>query len=161
MNTDRVVDVGQALLDSVTDRLVLAGIEVPERRLLVAGLPAFDCEQLTVHLQTTGTVQGDPNASLQTAVGPHAAFAMRAWQFVVSLVRCVYVPDDPENINDAALQADGERSMRDAHCLPLAVVEARDLGMIAGCRNVIVGDVVVEEPSGGMIGITMSVAIAP
>lgn len=163
-NRLNVLEVAQAIHDGVvghwaaaTDPAVAA---LPDRRLLLAGdaaVVSWDCEQLTIALQTVGNGQSDDTAATAPQLGAGASvFNTRHVVFEVLLLRCAAVLDDDGNAPpDAVLQAEGERFLRDVGMLSQALTEIAsrvkskllDPGGIAR-----VGQILPVGPDGGFAG---------
>lgn len=152
----QVDDLADVLLEHVVTHFGAAGVELPAHRVVTAGAPAWDCEQLTVTLVGIGWGQALDSATASARPGsPMSVFALRHAVYAVSLVRCVPVPDDqlgPPSM--AELNSAGLRFMRDAGLLSQALVE-----VASGVRNrlgpagsVQAGMIDPIGPEGGFVG---------
>lgn len=129
MNQDRLVNLADAVLVVVEDFYATNGWPLPGRRLITPGQPAWDCEQVTVHVETVVGHGGDPMIETVEARLAHPAFAMRAAMIAVSIIRCVPVINDqgyPPHAADE--QAAASDILRDA----VRVWEAFRLAVRAG-----------------------------
>lgn len=111
MGAARVADMAAALLTHSGDALDASARPAPSRRYVCHGLPAHDCEQLTVSLAQISPKllgRGDPEVRGRMAVWAVA-------QFSIELVRCVPgveeggAPPDAAELGASALglMADG------------------------------------------------------
>lgn len=155
------LDIAQRLLVFVEDHFAAAGVDLPERRYLVAGQPAqvaWDCEQLTVGMAGIGLgsvpdqISPSPKTGIQVSVAEvrHAAL-------IVEIVRCTpSVSTDrrgtPVLPSPEAIDAAGQSMMIDAGLLSQAMVRfsahvAKDLSAYSGRSQV--GAVTPQGPEGG------------
>jgi hypothetical protein len=93
--------VADGLLAAVVAAFDTAGIELPERRAVVAGNPgliAWDCEQLTVALAGISTGGGAGAITLMPQSGSPAGMALtRLATWSVQIVRCAPTSDEDGN----------------------------------------------------------------
>lgn len=131
-NRLNLLEIAQTLRDGVVDHWAAhtdPDVEaLPDRRLLLGGDPAivaWDCEQLTIALQGVGNGQSDDTAATAPQLGAGTSvYGMRHAIFEVTLLRCMSVVDDEGNAPaDTAMQAEGERFLRDAGMLSQALTE--------------------------------------
>jgi hypothetical protein len=94
MADTRATLTAKALLDAVVGGYETAGVDLPERQLVALGLPAWDCEQLTVSIERIYAHGGDVNIEAPTVTHAHPGFLMRAAVMSVLLLRCVPTSDD-------------------------------------------------------------------
>lgn len=153
----RVDTLAETLLARVIAHFGAAGVDLPTHRLVTAGAPAWDCEQLTVTLVGIGWGQAIDSATESARPGsPMSVFATRHAVYAVSLVRCVPQPNDhdmsPPSVAD--LTASGLQFMRDAGLLSQALVE-----VASGLRNTLgpagsvqAGMIEPIGPDGGFVG---------
>lgn len=96
---NRVHDLAIAVLGAVVDYYAAAGYPLPDRRLISAGPPAWDCESVAVWVERTHGHEGDINIEAPTALVASAGSMSRAMQAVVTICRC-----SPEyiDVNDIA-----------------------------------------------------------
>ena len=132
----------QGLLDAVTARLV----DPPERRYVADGQPAFDCDQVTVH------IAGFHRGTTQTERPTHPA-APASVTAVVTRVWCVPTMTEsgraPRTVD---LERSGATVTAGAQELWDAVVAA---AQSLGCHPAVLGAAPVA-PSGGVVGWTVT-----
>lgn len=150
----RVDEMAQTLLDHVVVHFEAAGVDLPDHRVVTAGAPAWDCEQLTVTLVGVGWGQAIDSATESARPGsPLSVYALRHAVYAVSIVRCVPTNDpDPPSMDE--LNASGLQFMKDAGLLSQALVEVG-----SGVRNqlgpsgsVQAGMIEPIGPEGGFVG---------
>lgn len=149
-----VDQMAQLLLDHVVAHFGAAGVELPEHRVVTAGAPAWDCEQLTVTLVGVGWGQAPDSATPTARPGtPVSVYALRHAVYAVGLVRCVPMPD-PDPPSMAELNAAGLRFMRDAGLLSQALVEVGSgvRNQLGPAGSVQAGMIEPIGPDGGFVG---------
>lgn len=113
-------DTCRELLDAATVALNGSPAGVPARRFVSAGLPAFDCSQLSVHVggATPGLMEGytapvDPPMVVGLRTGVTAA--VNLVQMTITVVRCIDgVPDDRGNPpSPVKLDNDAQKTLAD------------------------------------------------
>jgi hypothetical protein len=133
----------------------------PERRYVAVGLPAWDCEQLTVHVQQVGEAPTVPQASpmdLLRRVNPYPRVNLAF--LVVSIVRECYPgpvgPSGGPTVPEVAdLVAAAEKSYADAWQLWSAIPQGRRDGALwESCDFVGWQPLQPAGPSGDMVGWT-------
>ena len=157
-----LVEIATTLLDGVVAHYAAAtdpAVDpLPARRMIKAGDPAadaWDCEQLTVALQSIGYGQSDDATPGVTQVGVAAGLGMRHAIFEIALLRCVEVVDDTGTAPpDATMYAEGVRFMRDAGMLSQALTEiaSRVRQGLAPHGVVRPGQILPAGPEGNIVG---------
>jgi hypothetical protein len=151
-----VDQLAQVLLAHTIVHFGAAGVELPEHRVVTAGAPAWDCEQLTVTLVGVGWGQAPDSATESARPGsPVSVYAVRHALYAVSLVRCVPVPDEQGAAPTMAeLNAAGLRFMRDAGLLSQALVEVGSglRNQLGPAGSVQAGMIEPIGPEGGFVG---------
>lgn len=112
-------------------------VDLPERRLVFPGLPAYDCEQLTVHAERIVPVGGDISQEATPDEHDPVGFYMRAVEYGVTILRCVPVPaavgqvtnPDDEELAAAAI-------LRDPVHVWNGIISAMRSGELPGCGGV-------------------------
>lgn len=158
---DRIYALALACLDAVIAHYITEGVELPERRYVANGLPAFDCEQVTVFCENTVGITGTPTAENPTEWFHDAGHAMRAGIFAVSIIRCVPVLDDDgdpppvaeENTSAALIYGDAVRVLN-------ALIAAEAAGDLPGGGSVVFRGWTNENAQGGVGGGTLRAAIS-
>lgn len=151
-------DVGQLMEDTLA--VAVASIDAPDRQYIAHDMPAFDCEQITVHLAGMRTRQTDAQRGGDFASKCLTVFVA---QLAVCLVRCVpKIEDDgripsPDEMTDAhvALANDGVAVMR-------GLSRARATGDWPeglGCQAVTFGQMEPSLPLGGFAGWLLHVEV--
>lgn len=84
-------DFGERAAEVLAHAVTALGSAAPERRYVAAGAPAWDCDQLTVHVSS---VRLDPPGRARADVVPHNCIVVPTSTFVVTLVREVCSADD-------------------------------------------------------------------
>jgi hypothetical protein len=149
-----VDQLAQVLLAHTVVHFDAAGVELPEHRVVTAGAPAWDCEQLTVTLVGVGWGQAPDSATESARPGsPVSVYAVRHALYAVSLVRCVPLPN-PDPPSMAELNAAGLRFMRDAGLLSQALVEVGSglRNQLGPAGSVQAGMIEPIGPEGGFVG---------
>lgn len=93
--SDRLYALAAATLTAVENGYAAASVPLPDRRYVSNGLPAWDCEQVAVYVETVSPTLGDPAVPfIQARVLP---LGMRGAQIAIGIVRCVPVMDNDAN----------------------------------------------------------------
>ena len=150
----RIKDVADQILDAV---VVYHGGSLPDRQYRSAGPPAWDCELVSVHCESTEPVESAPEFGEFQSITRAAGHKMRAGTFVVSIARCTpAVPEmvgqqikltsvDEENAASAVLYEDAQRILN-------ALIEAEDAGELPGCNSIVFQGWTSVGPEGGFVG---------
>lgn len=158
---ERIWNACQALLAAVVAH---HGGNLPARRYVSAGPPAWDCALVATWCERTAGYEGNP---AQDATQHHSStpgWAMRAGTFVATIVR--NTPATPaskgstaklptvDQEEDAArlLYTDGQRTLQ-------ALIAAYRAGELAGCHSLVFLDWRVVGPDGGMVAGELRVRI--
>lgn len=118
MAASDLYDVARELLDAATVALNSAPAGVPARRFVSAGLPAFDCQQLTVHAggTTPGLAEGY-TLPIEPPMQPglrHLTAKVNLVQLTITIIRCVTVPETGKTApSPAKLDADAQKTLAD------------------------------------------------
>lgn len=151
---DRLERFADYILDTVVLTFQTAGIDLPTRRLMTVGEPVHDCEELV--LTFSGLENGAPGATEE----PSNCHAPITATFAVHLVRCFPTPNGrgmkpPEA---EVLTKSGIELMRDSWLLMQAANAMDDDPL--GPNYGIITSVAVGEPSGGFVGVVLTVQAA-
>jgi hypothetical protein len=153
MTDTRATLTASALLDAVVGYYETNGVALPDRQLVALGLPAWDCEQLTVSIDRIYGHGGDVNIEQPTALHAHPAFSMRAAVFSILLLRCVPVSDDDGTPPDAdAENAAALAVYADQQLVENAVIASYNAGELASCNGLTVVEWLSQTPAGGLGG---------
>ena len=169
--TTRLCDVAQACLDAVVDYYTAEGQDLPERRYVANGLPAFDatdeghCDgQLTVFVEATYGIEGNPLQENPNALLGDAGHAMRAAVLAVTIIRCVPTVGgeghSPQIPSAAEETASAREIYEDAVLMFNALLSAERAGTLPGCGSVAFLRWVNENAQGGVGGGTLRVAVS-
>lgn len=133
---ERAYTLAGAVVTAIGEHYDGLPLALPERRLVVPGLPAYDCPMLAVHVERIYPHDGRLVTEASPQLEGEAAFYMRAMTIAVYLLRCV-----------PTLQADGSPPhadveeaaaadvLRDAVVVQNALVAALDEGDLPGCAG--------------------------
>lgn len=135
------------VLDTVVGVFEQAGVDVPKRRYWTLGGVPADCEQLTVHLtQVYKGNPGDDPGQVQRCGSARSA------SLVVQLFRPVPTGNGQKPPSPEIIMREAEPSAIDAWLL-LDAAEAIDA---AGWNTGLMAEVNVIDPSGGFVGLSMT-----
>lgn len=158
---DRIKAIADAMLAAIVFHYIEEGVDLPARQYVANGLPAFDCEQVTVFCENTVGIQGSPLAEFPSEQFRDAGHAMRAGIFAVTIIRCVPMLDDDgdppaveaEDESAALIYGDAVRALN-------ALIGAEERGDLPGCGSVVFQRWTNENAQGGLGGGTLRVAIS-
>jgi hypothetical protein len=153
MADTRATLTAKALLDAVVGGYETAGVDLPERQLVALGLPAWDCEQLTVSIERIYAHGGDVNIEAPTVTHAHPGFLMRAAVMSVLLLRCVPTSDDsgtPPAAEDE--QAGALAVYADQQLVENAIIDAYNAGGLASCAGLTIVEWLSQTPQGALGG---------
>lgn len=152
--------VAQQIVTSIEDGFTAGGVDLPERRLVVPGLPAWDCELLAVQLERQFSHAGNIAAEVVEPTSAAAGFAMRGALFAITLLRCVPTVDDDGNPPPVDAEEDAaHKVLVDSQLMLNVLVVAVRAGDIAGCNSLAFVEWVSAGPDGGLGGGTLRVRI--
>jgi hypothetical protein len=160
--------VAQRMLNAVVGYFTAQDWDLPERQYLAAGSPtilAADDEHLAIGLAAmhSGITPRSLNSSGAPSKGARSIHVPRA-DFKVRLMRCVATIDDSgQPPEPEELTADGLRLLADPGRLLTALFHWHDTDAEFTNTNpqVVVGDVDVIGPMGGLAGHAVSVTVGP
>jgi hypothetical protein len=169
MADERLKDIAQSILDTLSDALTTAGIDVPTRQYIHSGQIAQDlvgenCGDALV-VGWNGMSQMASDATV-TPIGPTIKCAVPlVAQFTVALIRCVPTLKDTESDpfpTAAELQASGEAILTDALTLPAVAIDEQLAGMLTGlqCSLVGIGNVLPIGPFGAVGGTSLVLVVS-
>ena len=162
MSSAPLVDVAEATLAAVIDHWPVVSATLPSvkplptRQYVVAGLPARDCEQVTVSWSRTFPTAGSPTQEQTTLVGGGKAI-LRVAVFEVEILRCIpRVQDGPSGqpvipsataIQDASLAI-----LTDESAIMTALIAALNAGDLGGCGSMAIEGTRAVSADGGLSG---------
>lgn len=157
----RIFDIAQACLDAVVAHYLTEAVDLPDRQYVSNGLPAFDCEQITVHVENTFGITGTPLGENPTDQYRDAGHAMRAGVFAITIIRCVPMLDDDGNAPTVAREVTASQAIyADAVLVLNALIVAEGNGDLPGCGAIVFRSWTNENPQGGYGGGTLRVSIS-
>lgn len=151
-----------AVRDAVSDFYDSNGIPLPARRLVTPGLPAWDCEQMTVTAVSSYNVNGFIQTSVFEQRHDAVGFSLRALIIDISVVRCVAVMSDTGKAPSVEeIEADALAVAVDEVALREAVRGAVEDGALPSYTNVALDNWTAITPSGGFGGSTFRFRLIP
>jgi hypothetical protein len=133
---------------------------LPERRYVSDGVPAWDCEQLTVHVVRTfnaaqpgGGAPGSPGIP-SFGKGP----TVRAAEVVVTIVRCSPTIADDGGLGEATIPTEAEIEaaalvvLSDAEMIPMVLEDAVRTRQLPSCEGISFVSWDGAGPEGGLVG---------
>ena len=149
----RIFDLLAACRDAVVTYYALGGIDLPERRVVTPGLPAFDCEGLYVQGERHYAHQGNIGLETLDPLDEDGDVFLRALVVSVWLARCTHTQDDDGTIPTAdEEESDARLVYADAAYLLNAIVGAVNDGLLPGCNGLVFESWQGIGPEGGMGG---------
>lgn len=152
-----------SVLAAIESHYSLIGVELPARRYVSDGEPAWDCEQVTVELRRTYPMSGDVRQEVPALA---TVEFVRAAEIAVQIVRCAPTVEEtiegvatlpsPDAIEESALT-----KLSDAELVPAALRAGYRDGTLPGCGGVSFVSWRSIGPDGGLTGgeTTMRLAI--
>jgi hypothetical protein len=159
IRVERVWDLATEVLAVVEDGYAAAGVELPARRLVTPGTPAFDCDMLAVWVDSITEHQGDINAPVASPIRSHPGATLRRASINVTILRCVPVVDLTEDgaivLPDVQLEeAAAAAILLDAELVRQCIIEGA--GRITACHNLLPAGWRQDGPDGGLSGGTLT-----
>lgn len=156
MPASDLYDLGADVLAAVVGAYADADVDLPDRRYVTAGLPVDDCEQAVVWLGRLFT--GLPHTEVTDP--EHVGFA-RTLEMGVRVTRCVPAVDEQGNAPPASeIDAAGAAVATDLWVLPQGLIARRAAGeFLAACQNLVIGNCVAFEWSGGLGGAELTIRV--
>lgn len=154
----RVSATALAVKQAVVDYYEAGGYDLPSRRLVTPGLPAFDCcEMLAVQVERVFQHQGEVAQEVLQSIGAAAAATVRGASFAVWILRSVPVMKESGRMRVAPPSADDEeaaamRILADQQLVWNALIEAQRAGTLATCDSMAMDAWTYVGPSGGIGG---------
>lgn len=128
------------------------GMALPERRYVSAGLPAWDCEQVTVRILRVLTHIGNLVAEVPVVLEDPG---LRAVDIEIEIVRCCpTVESEGDEISVPAVEdedASAQAVLTDAATVEAALFAAIEAGELGGCRSAALLSWTPKGPDGGLV----------
>jgi hypothetical protein len=150
--TSRLYDLGRAILDALYASWPGDAEPLPERAYVHVGLPAFDCEEVVVALETTMPHSGFVEQELFLSQQANAGWSMRAARFSIWIVRCVPGLDENGSPSDSELDLAAQALAGDPVAIINVLTAAQLAGSITGCDGIAFEEWAAVGPEGGMGG---------
>lgn len=152
---DRLVTLGNELLDGVVAIVAAAGLEAFDPAMLVHGEAADDCGQLIVRL--TQSYIGTTDSETQALRGPGGFGLVAEWE--VRSLRCVHTIDAKAGPPTATeQQEDAEVLLQDGWAIYKGLVDAILAGdVLSTCQQTVITALAPVGPEGGIGGWTFTV----
>lgn len=152
----RLLTIGQAILDALVDHYAEMEVELPERRYLSAGMPAWDCEGVAVWGERSFSHNGDVSREVVEPLIGAVGSLTRGVQWGVTIMRCspqtiemdsgvVQWPTPDEETAAAALV------LADEVMVPNALKAASRAGRFASTNDWAVAEWRTIGPAGGFV----------
>lgn len=153
-------DLAASVLAGIVTNWPATAEPLPTRAFVMPGVPAWDsCEQLTVHVERTYSIDGDITAETLADTTRGSVFTTRAATLVATLIRCVH---DADTVGDtivvpsvADYTADSQVILGDAQALWNAILAGYRDGDFGSCDSVAFEDWSGVGPEGGFAGGTL------
>lgn len=162
-----VVDLLDRLLDAVVAHYTDVGADLPERRLISAGPPAWDCESVAVWGERTAGHDGDINHETPTSLTGFHGSMLRALTAGVTITRCtVDVPDinplsgRPEWPSAADVTAEASVVYQDEPLVTEAIRLGAAAGLLPNLNDWSLLDWKVVGPLGGFVASELKVRLS-
>lgn len=144
---------GQQILTVVEDYYATLGVTLPDRRLVLPGLPAWDCEMVGVQIDRLFRHTGNIAQQDTDPVHFTGGLALPGAVIAVWVIRCVPTPTDTGDPPSVADEEDAALSiLSDATHVMAALDHAVATGEIGGCSSALFEDWSYLGPQGGLGG---------
>lgn len=151
---DRLEKFADYLLDMVVQVFTSAGVDLPTRRFITVGEPVHDCEELVL---TFGGLQNGPPGQGEEPSNCHSPITAT---FGVHLVRCFPTPvGRGTKAPEADVLTTNATGLMHDSWLMMQVANAIDDDPLYSTFGTITS-VVVGEPSGGFVGVVLTIEAA-
>lgn len=161
MNADAAFLVAKAALEAIRTYYGEQGIVLPdERQLVVSGLPSWDCEQVTIQVETVSAQSGDPTLPGLTSREADPAFSLRTATLGITIARCIPLSDDGSAPADDDEEATSILVYGDIGHVWNALVEAQDAGLLPCCGGIGFLSWQGLGPEGGLVGGLQRIAVS-
>ncbi len=115
MASTDLYDLCRELLEASAEALTFSLLGAPTRQFVSAGMPAFDCEQLTVHAGGTTEAYTLPvEPPMQPGLRASVTQKLNLVQMTVTIIRCTTVIQDTKSVPPASkLDKDAQNTLAD------------------------------------------------
>lgn len=152
----RIWLLANAVKDALVDGFAAAGVDLPARRFVSPGLPAWDCELLAVQAERSFGYAGNLTTEQLDPMLGAAGHTMRAVVFALHLIRCVPVVDQAAETVLVPEVGDEEEAaetiLTDAQVMLTALVAAQRAGDLPRCSGLALETWTNVGPQGGLGG---------
>lgn len=153
---DRIFQVASAVKLAIIDGFADALVDLPDRAYVTYGLPAHDCAQLAVSVETTASTEGPLGQEIVEPVLGKPGHAMRFARLAITLIRCVpTVNAEGETVIIPTADEEEEAAetvLTDAQLLLNVIVAAQRSGDLPRCGGVAFEQWQAITPNGGLGG---------
>lgn len=137
IDPDRAYTIAGLVVDAIGDHYDTLSLPLPERRLVVPGLPAYDCPMVAVHVERIFPHDGNLSGEAQPQLEGEAAYYLRAVALAVYVLRCVPALNNDGSVPAVELEETAAADiLRDPVHLWRSVLEALEAGELPGCGGV-------------------------
>lgn len=148
-----------AIVDYYAANTTEAAQALPARQYVADGTPAWDCEQVTVHVRRTFAIDG---SGQEVGLLPLGHMVRRGAEMGLQVVRCIPTVEGEMEVEFPTAEAIEESArviLTDAEMLADAAVVADQSGVLPGCDGVFFAGWENAEPGGGLGGGTITIRL--
>lgn len=156
MDIERINNLALAVLGALVMEWPAEAEPLPQRQGIVAGLPAWDCEQIIVAIENSFSHSGDVSTEVRDFQQAGATWGIRGVALAVWIIRCA---STEQSINNRvilpamdALTAEAEIIGRDGIAVQNVLMDAQRSGLLAGCNGLSFDQWQTQGPEGGFGG---------
>lgn len=160
MSAAGLIDAANELLGA---SVAILGPAAPTRRFVSIGVPAYDCDQLTVHCSAFTAAATSPQSAARDT--HHRRAVLYEATFVVTVLRCYQASAEPSLLDpeirippSAALQGVAEQVYGDVWGLWTGLWAAMKAGTLWAGRGAALGAAVPVDEQGALSGWTIPVS---
>lgn len=147
----RIYDIARDVLDAVVAGYLADAVDLPARRFVSLGPPAWDCELVACWVERTFGHAGDVLAEDPDPIMAAVGHGLRAALLRIQIVRCYpTLSDAGDPPTPAVMEAATATLLEDAQRVSNILVAASKAGAIGGCNSVAMLDWVSVGPDGAM-----------
>lgn len=145
---ERVYTAARQVLDAVERHYDHVSVDLPDRRYVSDGQPAWDCEQCVVYVERV--FPGLSDMELPQAIDPAGVRSARLW---VEVVRCTPTLDDaPTYPSPTEIESNAMLVLADSVLTWQAIRVAQQAGDLGACHSLVLDDWQALGPAGGYAG---------
>ncbi len=153
---DRVWVMAQAVKAAVEAGYTAAAVDLPERRFVSPGLPAWDCEIFAVQVEANLGHEGDIASEVLQPRLPGAGHTLRAIRVALHMIRCVPTVDQAADEVVVPTEAEEEDAAEtilvDSQLMLNTLVAAQRAGDLPRCSGLVFEQWQNVGPEGGLGG---------